>query len=65
MTLYEKVKERADAINMPISVLETEAGVANGTISGWKDGRPYAETLKKVADVLGTSMDELMQEVLA
>lgn len=62
MNLYETVKEKANTLNKPISVVESEAGVANGTISGWKTGKPYAETLKKVANVLGCTVDELMKE---
>lgn len=60
MTLYETVKEKAESIGKNISVVEKEAGIANGTIAGWQTGRPYAETLKKVADALGVKMEELM-----
>lgn len=62
MNLYEKVKERANALGKTIAAVEVDAGIANGTISGWKNGRPYAETLKKVSDVLNTTVDELLTE---
>lgn len=60
MTLYDKIKEKADAMNKTISAIESEAGVANGTIAGWKTGRPYAETLKKVAEVIEEKIDDLI-----
>lgn len=61
MTLYDKVKARADEMGKSIMAVETEAEVANGTISGWKTGKPYAETLAKVARVLETTVDELLK----
>jgi len=60
MTIYDNVKERAEKAGKTIAKLEKEAGIANGTISGWKEGKPYAESLKKVADILGCSMEDLM-----
>ena len=60
MTLYDKVKEIADANGLSIAALESKAGVANGTIAGWRTGKPYAETLKKVADVLEVPIEELL-----
>jgi hypothetical protein len=61
VTLYDKVKARADEMGKSIMAVETEAEVANGTISGWKTGKPYAETLAKVARVLETTVDELLK----
>ncbi len=62
MTLYEKVKEKANSMNKSISTIEKEAGIANGTIGKWQDSRPYADTLQKVASVLEVSIDELLAE---
>lgn len=61
MTIYDKVKELAEKSGISIAALEVSAGVANGTISGWREGRPYAETLKKVADALNVTIDEVME----
>jgi transcriptional regulator with XRE-family HTH domain len=60
MNLYEKVKEIVQEKGTTISAIEVKAGVANGTISGWRVGKPYAETLKKVADALEVSIEELL-----
>lgn len=62
MTIYEKVKEKAQEQNKSIAAVEVAANIANGTIAGWKTGRPYAETLFKVASVLGCSVEELMPD---
>lgn len=63
MTLYEVVKKRADDMKKSIAAVEIESGVANGTISGWKTGKPYADTLAKVASTLNCTLDDLMKEV--
>jgi len=61
MTLYDKVKKEAEKAGESIASLESKAGVANGTIAGWKNGRPYAETLAKIAKVLGVTVDYLLE----
>ena len=61
MTIYEKVKELAEKQNKSIAGVEKEAAIANGTISGWRSGKPLAETLNKVARVLGVSIDYFYQ----
>lgn len=60
MTIYDKVKEAAVKAGYNISKLEKEAGLGNGTISGWKDGDPKVGTLKRVADVLKMKIEELL-----
>ena len=60
MVNIELIKEKADLLGLNISQLEAKAGIANGTIGGWKNSKPYAETLAKVAKVLGCTIDELM-----
>lgn len=63
MTLYDKVKELATEKDLSIAALEIKSGIANGTIAGWKTGRPYADTLGKVATALETTIDELMEGI--
>ncbi len=62
MTTYDIVKEKADAAGKSIASLEVEAGIANGTIGGWRKSRPYAETLQKVAVVLQCKIEDLIGE---
>ena len=60
MTVYEKVKKIADKKKISIARLEIEAGLSNGTIGGWRTSRPYAESLAKVAKILGTPIEKLL-----
>ena len=60
MTIYDKVKAEADLKKISIAALEVKAGVANGTISKWKTGKPLAETLMKVANALEVKINDLM-----
>lgn len=61
MSVYSAVKTRADGMNLPICEIEKRAKIANGTIGGWKTGRPYAETLQKVAKVLECTIEDLLK----
>jgi transcriptional regulator with XRE-family HTH domain len=61
MSVYSAVKKRADGMNLAICEIEKRAKIANGTIGGWKTGRPYAETLQKVAKVLGCTIEDLLK----
>ena len=45
-----------------IARLEREVGIGNGVISGWENGNPRVDTLKKVADYFGVTVDELLKE---
>lgn len=62
MSVYGAVKARADEMNISIAELEKRAEIANGTIGGWRNGQPYAETLRKVADVLGCTVNDIQDE---
>lgn len=62
MNTYEKVKKYADENATTIAAIEAAAGVANGTIAGWKSGRPYAETLHKVAGVIKCQIEDLLPD---
>lgn len=62
MSVYGAVKARADGMNISIAELEKRAEIANGTIGGWRSGQPYAETLRKVADVLGCTVNDIQDE---
>ena len=60
--IYEKVKELARLKGIPIYQLEKVAGIGNGVIAGWKKSAPRIDTLKRVADALGVTIDELLNE---
>jgi len=60
--IYENVKRLCDKLGIPIYQLEARAGLGNGTIGRWKEQNPKIQTLKKVADVLGVTVDSLITE---
>ena len=63
MNLYEKIKVLAKERGLSICKVEREAGIANAIIRRWGEGTgPSITSVKKVADVLGVSLDELVQE---
>lgn len=60
--IYENVKAICDKQSMTIQALEQKAGLANGTVGGWRTSKPMAESLLKVASVLGVSMEMLLKK---
>ncbi len=60
--MLEKIKKLAAEMNLSVTSLEATLGFGNGTIGKWGKVSPTAENLKKVADFLGVSMDELMSD---
>ena len=60
--IYDNVKKLCEESGISIFTLETQLGIGNGTIGRWKDSKPLAETLKKVADYFHVSMEDLMKE---
>ena len=60
MNLVERIKRIAYKRSMTIKDLSIKAGVGPKTISNWRDRNPQTETLQKVADVLGVSVDYLL-----
>lgn len=63
--LFKKIKSICDEKNMSIRELENKAGLGNGTIKGWKKCSPTVDNLKKVADILECTVDELLKQVMS
>lgn len=59
---YKKVEAYCKKNNIAISVFEKNCGLGNGTISGWVDSNPRIDSLKKVADEMGISLGELLED---
>lgn len=59
--MYEKIQALCTKQGITIKELERKMGFGNGTISKWKDSVPGVLNLKKVADELGTTIDELIK----
>lgn len=62
--MLENIKRCCAAQGLTIQQLEEKAQIAAGTIGRWgKDGKlmPSVDKVKRVADVLGTTVDELLK----
>lgn len=60
--VYENVKKLCDEQEMTIMECEKRAGLGNGVIAGWKTSSPRLDKIKAVANVLHTTVDELIKE---
>lgn len=62
--MLENIKRYCADQGLTIQQLEEKAQIAAGTIGRWgKDGKlmPSVDKVKRVADVLGTTVDELLK----
>lgn len=58
--VYDNILKYAVPQRYNISMIEKACNLSNGTIRVWKTGEPGAFKLKKVADLLGVSIDDLL-----
>lgn len=58
--LYENISARCREKGIRISNLERAAGLANATVRRWSTSSPSVNNLKKVADVLDCTIDDLL-----
>ena len=60
--LLDNVKRLCDQRGISIWALEKAIGAGNGTIGKWDASSPRVETIKKVADYFGVTVDELLSK---
>ncbi len=60
--LYDNIRYYIKKAGLSISEAERRAGLARGHIYRWKKSAPSVTNIKKVADVLGVTVDELIKE---
>lgn len=61
MSTFERVKEISKKHNFSsLRTLAEDAGLSQNAIYGWKTKTPSSESIQKVADVLGVSVDYLL-----
>lgn len=60
--LLENIRRRCQEKGITFWALERELGIGNGVIAKWADGNPRVDNIKKVADFLGCTVDELLEE---
>ncbi len=58
--IYENIAALCKKAGISIARLEVETGIGNGTIGRWKKSSPNVETVKKVADFFGVTVDCLI-----
>lgn len=63
MVNVPKIKRLASQKNMTLKQLESVAGIANGIIAKWVYRDAQIDKVYRVADVLSTSIDELIEKV--
>lgn len=59
--LYDKVKSIAREKGVPIYKMEDDCDISRGSICKWNTIRPSGEKVKRVADYLGVTADELLE----
>ena len=63
MVNVPKIKELASEKNMTLKKLESVSGISNGTIRKWVAADARVDKLHRVANSLGTSIEDLLQKV--
>lgn len=60
--LYENIKKQCCEKEISVNQLEKELGFARSSLSKWSKHSPSVSSLKKVADYLGITVDELVSD---
>lgn len=58
--IYQKIANLCKERNISIRALEVACDLSNGTIKHWMDANPRVDSLKKVCDYFGITLDEIM-----
>lgn len=61
MMIYDRVKALAKKRNVSIRKIEIDCGFSQGSVCKWNEVSPSAGKVKKVADYLKTSVDEILK----
>ena len=60
--MYNQVLILCGKAGISIARLEREAGLGNGTIRRWKTGNASVESVRRVADYFGVTVDSLLSQ---
>lgn len=61
MELLDKIKNICADQDLSIPELEMKAGISENSLYRWNDVTPGIDKVKKVADALGLSVDDLLE----
>lgn len=59
--LYEKIQTLAGKRGLSINQMENDLGFSSSYLSKLRHSMPSARNLKKIADYLGVTMDDLLE----
>lgn len=59
--IYQNIKAIADSKNIPISKIEDACNITPRYMCKWNNVKPNPVTLAKVANYLGTTVEELIK----
>lgn len=62
--IYDNIVARAKEKGVSIRVIERECALATGSVCKWNEVSPSVRTLRKVADFLECTLDELTKETV-
>lgn len=60
--LVDNIQRLCDAKGITFWALERATGIGNGVIAKWVNTNPRVNSLKKVADYFGVTVDSLLRE---
>lgn len=60
--IYDRIKKICAKKKISVSSIERATGLSNGSISKWSECTPKVDNLKKIADYLGVTLEELIKE---
>ncbi len=60
--LLENIRKLCEGAGTTICEVERACNIANGTIGKWAERTPRLDTVKKVADYFGVTVDSLLAE---
>lgn len=60
--LVENIRRLCKEKGITLWALERELGIGNGVIAKWSHSSPRVDSLKKVADYFGCTVDDLLRQ---
>lgn len=60
--LYDNIKKMCERKEVSVGRIEKDLNFSNGCICKWNENEPGIRKVKKVADYLGVTIEELLAE---
>ena len=60
--MLERIRAKCKERGMSVRQLEIAAGLAINTVCRWDENIPAVDKVKRVADVIGCTVDELLED---